>query len=603
MSEKKDNVWILTFEYAGVAKFGGLAEVPANQAKNLANMFNITAFLPSHGEVEKLKNQTSVERLPFNAEGEIDPSRIGLKDSRQIFKIAYYKINLNGVNIVLLSGDNEFTKKYLDDPIIYSPDTFNGKLCLYSIGMKFYVKYLLDQHKSEIPAIVHMHDYHVVFSFIGIKQELYKNKLDVPAIITIHLLTWPRFDFTFYEECGINDDLLTVLLKNGIYLMHLRDIFAYCQEKQNPGDKFLPPSVEKIGAFVSDLVTTVSNSYLKSDIIPNLGRDLIEFKTDFIHDGCDWDYKEILNEVNKLLGNEIRELFGTPEGSEITKEQMKKYLLTYKIAHLNQDSLINSKKILEALNEISNGHSFGKNGNITAFSESGPLMIATGRISPQKGFETIFAAIPDVIKAMPNAKFLLLILPTEYSIKEIGIYAEYVKKFPDNLRILFGLASDILYLAHLSADVYCALSRWEPFGIIALEAMAAKVPVIATRIGGLQESIIDIRSDPVNGTGMFIDVDNSAQFANALITLFKLAEISERVKKTGSIYETNTLLLVNQIPDGVIKSRVLLDPSFYTKLRENCAKRVNTTFKWSIVSKKLVSLFARVKESHPTAWA
>ncbi|MBA7550611.1 hypothetical protein ES705_43130 [subsurface metagenome] len=54
------------------------------------------------------------------------------------------------------------------------------------------------------------------------------------------------------------------------------------------------PTVEKIGAVVCDMVTTVSQSYLISDIIPNCGNDLIMFKSDFIWDGCDWDYNEII---------------------------------------------------------------------------------------------------------------------------------------------------------------------------------------------------------------------------------------------------------------------------------------------------------------------
>jgi starch synthase len=238
---------------------------------------------------------------------------------------------------------------------------------------------------------------------------------------------------------------------------------------------------------------------------------------------------------------------------------MKQYLLTHKIAHLDKSPLIRSEKVLNAINEISNGNHFIKNGNVKAFEDSGPLVITTGRISQQKGFETIFKAIPDVIKVVPNAKFLFLILPTDYSLVEIESYAQIVKKYPNNLRIIFGVAKDIFHLAHISADVYCALSRWEPFGIIALEAMSSKLPIIATRVGGFQETIIDVRNFSEIGTGILIEKDNPSQFTDALVSLFLLAEISKRAIHKDSIYEQEILNMVNRIPDDIIKSLVLLD--------------------------------------------
>jgi len=274
---------------------------------------------------------------------------------------------------------------------------------------------------------------------------------------------------------------------------------------------------------------------------------------------------------------------------------MKRYLLTYKIAHLDRSPLIRSEKVLKVISEISNGNQFIKNGNIKAFDEPGPLVITTGRMSHQKGFETIFDAIPEVISVIPNAKFLFLILPTDYSLEEIKSYSQVVKKYPDNLRIIFGVAKDIFYLAHISAEVYCALSRWEPFGIIALEAMASKLPIIATRVGGFQETIIDIRNFSEIGTGILIDKDNPSQFANALISLFLLAEIAKRAKLKESIYEAETFNLVNQIPDEIIKSLVLLDPDFYHKIKENCYKRVENNFRWGIVSKKLREFYTKLK--------
>ncbi|MFX1500452.1 MAG: glycosyltransferase [Promethearchaeota archaeon] len=593
MSEEKQNIWIFTFEYTGIVKVGGLGEVPANQTKHLTNDYDITVFIPSHGQLEMLGKSHQLEKLPFNCVGQINPSHFGINDPETSYNISFYKTRINNVNIIILCGENPFTSKFIDDKIVYNPDTLSGKICLFSIGMRCYIDFLIDNSREKIPEIIHIHDYHAVIAFIGIKQILAKNGLDVASLITIHLLTWPRYPIDFFRTCGIDHTPITIHAKEGLKSLNIHEVFSIC-EGMSEGYQY--PTVELIGAFVSDLVTTVSQSYLKSDIIPNCGRDLIEFKSDFVWDGCDWDYNKILQQVLENHEQEIRQVLYISPEKAITLADMKEYLLTYKLSHLNKSPLIQSEKVLTVINEITNEEEFVKNGYIKSFNDSGPLVITTGRISPQKGFETILEAIPSIIKVIPNAKFLLLILPTDYSLNEIKSYSYYAKKYPNNLRIIYGVATDIFHLAHISSDVYCALSRWEPFGIIILEAMSVKLPVIATKVGGFQETIIDIRNFPEIGTGILIEKDNPQKFAEALISLFKLKEISEKVKNKEEIYEVENFRIVNQIPDKILESLVLLDPNYYNKIKENCYKRVENNFRWNIVSKKLIDLYTMIKK-------
>lgn len=588
--ENQKKIWIFTFEYAGIAKFGGLGEVPANQVKNISDSFDITVIMPSHGQVERLKSLYGWKKYPFNCVGQINTETIGFGPYERSYNISYYEFQIENARVILLSGENDFTRNLLDDGTIYSPDTFKGKICFFSLGLRCLVEYLIDKNKNEIPEVVHLHDYHVVIPFINMKQVLIKNGLDVASILTIHLLTYPQFELNYYYTCGIDDSPITVLLKEGQTFLNLKEIFKLGSFNDNI------PSVEKIGALISDIVTTVSQSYLLSDIIPNCGNDLIRFKADFIWDGCDWDYDVIYNEVISNHADEMREVLKLPEDSSLSKNDMKKYLLEYKIGHLSQSPLIRSSKVLKTINEISNGNPFIRNGTILPFSSYGPLLITTGRISPQKGFEIILQAIPAIIEKIPDMKFLFLILPTDYSLEEIKEYANYVKKYPDNLRIIFGVASDIFYLAHLAADVYCALSRWEPFGIMALEAMAAKLPVIATKVGGLQETIIDIRDYPKIGTGILIDKDDINQFEEALISLIKSAEVADKAKSSiePTSKDLKILNIINQIPDAAIKSNVLLNPKFYEDIKNNCYGRVQDNFSWKEVSQKLIELYLKL---------
>ncbi len=63
------------------------------------------------------------------------------------------------------------------------------------------------------------------------------------------------------------------------------------------------------------------------------------------------------------------------------------------------------------------------------------------------------------------------------------------------------------------ADVLLLPSRLESFGLVALEAMACKVPAVATRVGGIPELIDD------GVTGLLFDVGDIAAMAQAVLSL------------------------------------------------------------------------------------
>ncbi|MBD3197294.1 MAG: glycosyltransferase [Candidatus Lokiarchaeota archaeon] len=591
----KESIWLLTFEYAGIAKAGGLGEVPANQAKSLVDHFDFTVFIPSHGQISRLKLNKDITKLSLICKGFFNPEDVGLDFRSGEYEISYYQMQLDGVNFILISGENEFTSSFLGDNIVYNPDTFNGKLALFSIGIRYYMSQIIKKSPERLPKLLHLHDYHSVIPSICMKQVLFKNKIYIPSIITIHLLTWPRHSIEFIKACGVNSSPIEIFLKEGYKSLTIEEIFRLCEKSEEVKLKRISkPSLEMIGAVISDLVISVSENYLKNEVIPNLGGDLIEFKSDFVWNGCDWDYEKMYNGVVEDLGDEISEFYGEGSNLNFSREALREYLLTYKIGNLNESPLINSKKVLNTINEISNGNPFIKNGRIRAFKESGPLALTTGRISKQKGFDLILESIPKIIEVIPNAKFLFLLLPNEYNIEEIKTYAEYVKKFPNNIRIIFGVAKDIFNLAHISADVYCAISRWEPFGIIALEAMASKLPVIATKVGGLQESVIDVRKYPENGTGILIEKDNTFQLINALISIFKMQKISS--KQPLKNHYTDLDNYIESIPDHKIVEILKSNPYIYEKLQSNCIDRVENNFRWNIVSQKLRILYESLTE-------
>lgn len=118
-------------------------------------------------------------------------------------------------------------------------------------------------------------------------------------------------------------------------------------------------------------------------------------------------------------------------------------------------------------------------------SPSQKLVLFVGRLTHQKGCEYLIRAIPSVAKYY-DAR--LLIVGDGYMRGEL----EYVAQTTgEPWRIIFtGFLSDAEVVElMLSADVMVIPSVYEPFGVVALEAMAAKLPIVASDVDGLAEIV------------------------------------------------------------------------------------------------------------------
>ena len=82
--------------------------------------------------------------------------------------------------------------------------------------------------------------------------------------------------------------------------------------------------------------------------------------------------------------------------------------------------------------------------------------------------------------------------------------------------------------AYQEADICVVPSIWEePFGIVALEAMATGLPVCATRIGGLQDIVVH------DTTGLLFDSGDAAQLAARLEVLLREPEKRRSLGEAG----------------------------------------------------------------------
>jgi glycosyltransferase involved in cell wall biosynthesis len=77
------------------------------------------------------------------------------------------------------------------------------------------------------------------------------------------------------------------------------------------------------------------------------------------------------------------------------------------------------------------------------------------------------------------------------------------------------------------AHVFALASRYEPLGIVVLEAMAAGLPVAATRVGGIPELVHD------GVTGTLVEAGDDAALGETLIRLLLSPDLRARMGAAG----------------------------------------------------------------------
>lgn len=157
-------------------------------------------------------------------------------------------------------------------------------------------------------------------------------------------------------------------------------------------------------------------------------------------------------------------------------------------------------------------------------SDNEHIVFFIGRHVEEKGIQTLIRAIPRVTASYPNVKFVIAGTGPRY---------EYLK----DLVCQLGINNNVIFTGFIedkkrnsffkNSEIAVFPSIYEPFGIVALEAMACKVPVIVGDTGGFREIVRH------NLDGIRVSPGNEEDLANAILSLLSDPLKAEQIKNKG----------------------------------------------------------------------
>ncbi len=151
------------------------------------------------------------------------------------------------------------------------------------------------------------------------------------------------------------------------------------------------------------------------------------------------------------------------------------------------------------------------------------LVLLAGRLVYEKGFQVALDALPGVIEQLGDVRFLVAGTGTH----EEELRAQAARLGLDGHGTFVGwLGDDALHGIYRIADLCVIPSLYEPFGLVALEAMASGCPCVAADTGGLREVV-------PRDVGLRFRSTDTAALTRTIVRVLTDRELRERLVAEG----------------------------------------------------------------------
>jgi glycogen synthase len=152
------------------------------------------------------------------------------------------------------------------------------------------------------------------------------------------------------------------------------------------------------------------------------------------------------------------------------------------------------------------------------------LVLLVGRLVYEKGFQLALEAMPRVVARVPGTRFLVAGSGTHE--RELRRQAQELGLMEQGT-FLGWIGDDVLHSLYPIADICVVPSIYEPFGLVALEAMASGCPCIVADTGGLREVV------PHEEAGLRFRARDPESLADMAVRLLGDEKLGQRLVSEG----------------------------------------------------------------------
>jgi starch synthase len=132
--------------------------------------------------------------------------------------------------------------------------------------------------------------------------------------------------------------------------------------------------------------------------------------------------------------------------------------------------------------------------------DEGPVVGMIGRLDPQKGFDLLAAATPELV-----AMGVRVVALGTGDPRLVHDLRDSAARHPDRVAVVEAFDRGLARRIYAGADLYLMPSRFEPCGQGQMIALRYGTPAIVHRTGGLADTVVDVDERPEDGTGFVFD--------------------------------------------------------------------------------------------------